>query len=174
MIRLEKVTDDNADDVLKLRVTKEQRAFLPTNERSLVDAYLWLAEGKPVFPFVVYRDKTPVGFIMLSYFNDWSGYKRDAWLQSDAYRFYKDKYFYYIWRLMIDKRYQGRGYGKEALLRAVEFAGTAPAGRADFCVISYAPENEAAKRLYASLGFTELNEPGYYGEDDEISAVLKL
>ena len=34
--------------------------------------------------------------------------------------------------------------------------------------------NEAAKKLYGSFGFVELNEPGYYGEGDEISAVLKL
>ena len=43
-----------------------------------------------------------------------------------------------------------------------------------YCVLSYEPKNEVAKNLYSSFGFIELNEPGYYEEGDEISAVLKL
>ena len=173
-IRLEKVTVDNAEEIAALRVTKEQKEYLASNQWSLVDAYLSLAEGKPVFPFGIYNGKTPVGFIMISYFNDWSGYKHDAWLNSDAYRFYKDEYFYYVWRFMIDKRFQKRGYGKEALRLALDLIRTKPCGEAKYCVISYAPENEVAKKLYGSLGFRELNEPGYYEDDDEISAVLEL
>ena len=173
-IRLEKITDDNVEEVVKLRVAKEQKEFVASNEWSLVDAYLSLAKGEPVFPFGIYNGKTPVGFIMISYFNDWSGYERDAWLNSADYRFYQDKYFYYIWRFMIDKKYQGRGYGKEALKLALDFIRTYPCGEAGYCVLSYEPKNEAAKSLYSSLGFTELNEPGYYEEGDEISAVLKL
>ena len=173
-IHLEKVTDDNVEDIIKLRVSKEQREYVASNEWSLVDAYLSLAKGEPVFPFGIYNGKTPVGFVMISYFNDWSGYKRDAWLNSKDYHFYKDKYFYYIWRFMIDKKYQKRGYGKEALKLAIDFIRTFPCGKAEYCVLSYEPENMTAKKLYSSFGFTELNEPGYYGEGDEISAVLRL
>ena len=49
-----------------------------------------------------------------------------------------------------------------------------PCGKAEYCVFSCEPENEAAKNLYSSFGFSELNEPGYYEEGDEISAVLRL
>ena len=111
---------------------------------------------------------------MISYYNDWTGYERDAWLNSENYRFYKDKYYYYVWRFMIDKRFQGRGYGREALRLALEFIRTFPCGEAEYCVLSYEPTNEAAKRFYGSFGFEELNEPGYYEDDDEISAVMKL
>lgn len=173
-IHLEKVTDDNVEDIVKLRVAKEQKEYVASNEWSLVDAYLSLAKGEPVFPFGVYNGKTLVGFVMISYFNDWSGYERDAWLNSEDYQFYKDKYFYYIWRFMIDKKYQKRGYGKEALKLAINFIRTFPCGKAEYCVLSYEPENIAAKNLYGSFGFIELNEPGYYEEGDEISAVLKL
>ena len=173
-IRLEKLTEDNVDEILKLRVAKEQRDFVAGNDQSLIDAYFSLAKGEPVFPFGVYNGKTPVGFVMISYFNDWSGYERDAWLGSEAYRFYKDKYFYYLWRFMIDKRFQGRGYGREALRLALDFIRTRPCGAADYCVISYSPDNERAKALYASFGFEELNEPRYYEAGDEISAVLTL
>ena len=173
-IHLEKITYDNVDAIVNLRVAKDQRSYVASNQWSLVDAYLSLASGRPVHPFGIYNGKTLVGFIMISYNNDWSGYKRDAWLNSDEYRFYKDKPFYYIWRFMIDRKFQKRGYGREALRRAVEFIRTYPSGLADFCVLSYEPENEVAREFYRSFGFVELNEPGYYEPGDEISAVLKL
>ena len=43
-------------------------------------------------------------------------------------------------------------------------------GQAELCWISYEPENEVAKKLYASFGFVENGEM----DDDEIVAVLKL
>ena len=39
-IHLEKVTDDNVEDIVKLRVAKEQKEYVASNEWSLVDAYL--------------------------------------------------------------------------------------------------------------------------------------
>ena len=173
-IHLERVTEDNVEDVVKLRVTKEQKEFVASNKWSLIDAYLSLADGEPVFPFGIYNGKTPVGFVMLSYFNDWTGYEREAWLKSEDYKFYKDKYFYYIWRFMIDKRFQNRGYGREAMRLVLDFIKTFPCGKTEYCVLSYDPNNVVAKKLYSSFGFVELNEPGYYEEGDEVSAVLKL
>ncbi|MBQ9468930.1 MAG: GNAT family N-acetyltransferase [Clostridia bacterium] len=173
-IHLEKVTEDNVEAIVDLNVSKEQRKYVASNTWSLIDAYLSLAEGKPVFPFGIYNGKTLVGFIMISYSNDWTGYERDAWLNSENYRFYKDKYYYYVWRFMIDKRFQRHGYGREALRLALEFMRTFPCGEAEYCVISYEPTNEPAKRFYGSFGFEELNEPGYYENDDVISAVMKL
>ena len=174
MIHLEKITWDNADDVIALRVAREQKDFLPSNIDSLVDAYLSLSEGKPVYPFAIYNDKKAVGFIMIDYSHDWSGYKHEAWLNSDEYKFYKDKSYYYIWRFMIDKRYQMRGYGREAIKQAIEFVKTFPCGEAEYCVLSYSPTNEVAKKFYESVGFVEINGDGYYEENDERSAVLKL
>ncbi len=111
---------------------------------------------------------------MISYSNDWSGYERDAWINSDSYRIYKDKYYYYVWRFMIDKKFQGRGYGRKALKPAMYFMRTSPCGAAEYCALSYEPSNETAKKSHCSFDFTELNEPGYYEEGDEISAVMKL
>ena len=173
-IHLEKVTFDNVDAIVRLRVAKEQRDYVASNDWSLIHAYCSLAEGKPVFPFGIYNGKTLVGFIMFNYDNDWTGYERDAWLNSDAYKFYAGKPYYYLWRFMIDKRFQKRGYGREALTQALDFIRTFPCGEAQYCVLSYEPENEVAKRFYSSFGFVELNEPGYYEDGDEISAVLEL
>ena len=172
-IHLEKVTEDNVEDIVDLRVARDQREFVADNEWSLVDAYLALAEGKPVFPFGIYNGKTLVGFIMISYQNNWEGYEHDSWINSDEYRFYKDRPYYYIWRFMIDKRFQQRGYGREAFKRALEFIRSFPCGEAEYCVLSYGPENEVAKDFYKSLGFVEFDR-SYFEEGDELSAVLKL
>ena len=77
---------------------------------------------------------------------------------------------YSIWRLMIDKRFQGRGYGREAIGLALDFIRTWPCGEAAYCALSYEPENEVGAKLYHSLGFAENGEM----DGDEIVAVLKL
>lgn len=77
---------------------------------------------------------------------------------------------YNLWRLMIDKNYQNRGYGKQAVELALRFIRTFPCGKADFCWLSYEPENAVAKSLYASFGFIETGEK----DGEEQIAVLKL
>lgn len=73
---------------------------------------------------------------------------------------------------MIDKRYQGNGYGREALKLAVDFIRTAPSGKSEYCWLSYEPENETARKLYLSFGFEEKKE--LWKENQEIPAVYKL
>ena len=58
-IHLEKVTEDNVEDIVKLRVAKEQKEYVASNEWSLVDAYLSLAKGEPVFPFDLHLHPVP-------------------------------------------------------------------------------------------------------------------
>ncbi len=160
-IHLEKLTWDTADDVLKLRVAKEQKEFVASNSDSLIDAYFAVTEeGKTVYPFGIYRGKKAVGFLMISYHCVWR----------ENLDFAKNSY--YIWRFMIDKRYQGKGYGRAALQCAIDFIRTFPCGQAACCWLSYEPENAAAGKLYRSFGFVE--RPELCGEGEEIPAVLKL
>ena len=57
-----------------------------------------------------------------------------------------------------------------AVRLALDFMRTFPCGKAEYCWLSYEPENETAKKLYASFGFEETGEMA----GDEIVAVLKL
>ena len=77
---------------------------------------------------------------------------------------------YSLWRLMIDEKYQGRDYGKQAVQWALDFVKTFPCGPAEYVWLSYEPENEKAKALYRAFGFVENGE----WDGDEIVAVLKL
>ena len=75
-----------------------------------------------------------------------------------------------IWRFMIDERFQGRGLGRKAMEAVLDYIRTYPCGKADYCWLSYEPENEAAKSLYSKFGFAENGEM----DGEEVIAVLKL
>ena len=161
-IHLEKVIWDTVYDITKLKVNKEQKDFVAPNCDSIMDAYFaTVEENIKVFPFGIYYGKKPVGFIMIAHNVSWA----------ERYYGLKNEY-YYIWRFMIDKKYQGNGYGKEAMKQAIEFIKTFPCGKTDYCWLSYEPENEVARKLYLSLGFAERMD--LHKEDMEIPAVLKL
>ena len=160
MLRLEKVTGKNVWSILKLRVSQEQESFVAPNDVSIIEAYTAITGNGYTFPFGIYEGETPVGFLMIGFDAD------DCW--EDAPSIARGNYN--LWRLMIDKNYQKKGYGKEAVRLALEFIKTFPCGKADFCWLSYEPENEVAKRLYHSFGFAETGEM----DGDEIIAVLKL
>lgn len=57
---------------------------------------------------------------------------------------------YNIGRLYIDKKYQQRGYGKQALFWAIERLKEKGAPR---ILLSVHPNNEVARRLYENVGF---------------------
>lgn len=160
MLRLEKITGKNVWSILKLSVSQEQESFVAPNDVSIIEAYTAITENGYAFPFGIYEDDIPVGFLMVGFDAD------DYW--EDAPSIARGNYN--LWRLMIDKNYQKKGYGKEAVRLALEFIKTFPCGKADFCWLSYEPENEIASRLYHSFGFVETGEM----DGDEIIAVLKL
>ena len=160
-VHLEKITWDNYYKIARLRVTKEQDNYVARNTWSLIHAYIALSGGEIVpYPFGIYLGKKPIGFVMIGY----NGYE-----EGDP-EFMKNSYF--IWRFMIDKRYQGKGYGRQAFQLAMDFVKSFPSGSSELCWLSYEPENERAKKLYASFGFVEA--PEYYKEGEEMPALLKL
>jgi diamine N-acetyltransferase len=71
---------------------------------------------------------------------------------------------------MIDKKYQHQGMGRKALLASLQYLESMPCGNADYCWLSYEPENVVAKKLYSSVGFHENGETC----EDEIVSFLKL
>ena len=148
-------------------MTREQKTFLPDNVTSLAYAGIVRESGIQVFTFGIYKEDKPVGFAMIGYDIP---YEPDDDL-NDIYRFTRSSYF--IWRFMIDKRYQGRGYGREAMRLILDFIKTGPCRKAEYAWICYDTANTVARRLYTSLGFKEVTE-AYNSKDDEILAVLRL
>ena len=164
MIHIEKINAKNVWDVLDLKLKKEQKHFVASNEVSIVQAYTAIDTKCVAFPFAVYNGKKVVGFLMVCY-NEGAFYEMDGNTPPSAL-----VNNYSICRIMIDKRYQGRGYGRAAMQAALDFIRTWPCGVAEYCEISYEPDNTVAKALYASFGFVENGEL----DGDETVAVLKL
>jgi len=85
-----------------------------------------------------------------------------------GYDFEYPKQQAFIFRLMVDEKYQGKGFGRFAMEKMLEVF------RADERIthvgISYEPENDVARKLYAGFGFVETGE--ILG--DETLAVLKI
>ena len=148
MLHLEKVNGNNVWDILKLTVSKSQKNFVATNEISIIEAYTAITGNGHAFPFGIYDEDKPVGFLMIGFDVD------DYW--TDAPEIAKGNYN--LWRLMIDKAYQNRGYGKEAVSLALEF------------IKSYEPDNAVARQMYRSFGFEETGEM----DGEELIAVLRL
>lgn len=160
MLRLEKVNGKNVWELLKLKVADNQKSFVAANDISIIEAYTAFTGNGYAFPFGIYDGEIPVGFLMIGFDSD------DYW--EDAPEIAKGNYN--LWRLMIDKQYQGKGYGKEAVKLALDFIGTKPCGEAEYCWLSYEPENDVAAALYSSFGFKETGEM----DGEEVIAVLGL
>ena len=160
MLSLQHIDGRNVWDILKLKVSKEQKSYVAGNDISLIEAYISKTENGQIFPFGIYKDDVPVGFLMIGFGTDSSWDDAPAIAQNN----------YDLRRLMIDIKYQGRGYGKEALNLALEFIHTFPCGKAEYCWLSYEPENKVARDLYRSFGFVETGEK----DGEELIAVLKL
>lgn len=160
MLHLEKVNGKNVWDILQLEVKESQKEFVASNEVSIIEAYTAITANGYAFPFGIYEDEQLVGFLMIGYDSD------DDW--EDAPGIAENNYNF--WRLMIDKKYQGKGYGRKALELALDFIKTCPCGKAKYCWLSYEPENTVAKKLYESFGFKENGDM----DGEEVIAILRL
>lgn len=160
MLHLEKVNGSNVWDILKLTVSESQKNYVADNSISIIEAYTAITGNGHAFPFGIYEGETPVGFLMIGFDVD------DYW--TDAPEIARNNYS--LWRLMIDKSCQNRGFGKEAVQLALDFIKSWPCGKAKYCWLSYEPDNEAARHLYRSFGFAETGEM----DGEERIAVLKL
>lgn len=156
MIELRKITFDNFDECIKLEPNENQKSFVASNIRSLAQAYVALTNNDCIpMPYAIYADDIMVGFIMMSYAEeDEDGFETAYW----------------VWRFMIDKGHQGKGYGKEAMAKALDLIRTFPHGKTSSVYLSYELENVVAKALYASFGFVETGRI----EDGEMVAKLTL
>ncbi len=73
---------------------------------------------------------------------------------------------YWIWRLMIDKDQQGKGYGRAAMQEAIRLLKTRPDCKEIW--LDFTPGNVVAARLYLSLGFEQM------GVDEKGEIVMRL
>lgn len=90
------IGESNREAVEALRVSPGQEQFVSSVADSLLEA-AEEPDGRAIY-WAVYDDETPVGFVMISDDVGAPGYIPQ-----------------YLWKLLIDERYQRRGFGTAAL-----------------------------------------------------------
>jgi len=93
---LRPLTEENRPALEALRVATAQRAFVSSVTDSLAEAERY-ADANPLV-FGLYDRETPVGFVMIADEVDDPDYIA-----------------HYLWKLLIDERFQRRGFGTAAL-----------------------------------------------------------
>ncbi|MDQ0233220.1 GNAT family N-acetyltransferase [Metabacillus malikii] len=78
---------------------------------------------------------------------------------------------YFITRLMIDYKYQGKGYGRLAMLEIIKEMRKLSC---EEIYTSFVPTNDRAKNLYMSLGFKDTGRVVEFGEETEPLYCLNL
>ena len=130
---------------LKLEVAESQKHYVANASVMLARAYAYREQRSRAF--VIYDDETPVGM--------------------GLYYDLPDLDCYDLSQIFIDERYQGRGYGRAAtklILDAMKQDGRY--NKVDLC---YIEGNDAAKKLYESFGFVEIDR-----DEDEIIMEMNL
>ena len=144
-ISLVEVSKSNWEECLALSVLERQKDFVAPNYESILISKF----EENCYPLCIYNGGTMVGFLM---------YDIDA-----------DTKRWELSRMMIDKRFQGNGYGKEALRILLELISRV-IGNVDFYT-STAPENADMKHLISGQGFVPTGEIMW---DEEVFVLRRI
>jgi GNAT superfamily N-acetyltransferase len=144
-VTLREITDENRAAVVALRIAASQEGYVSSVADSLEEARD-TPEGNPWYR-AVYADDEPVGFIMLS----WN-------VTPDPPRIIGP---WFVWKLLIDERHQGRGYGREAVRLVADLAREHGASE---LLTSYVAGERSPEAFYRQIGFVPTGDEDGKGE----------
>ncbi len=131
-VTLRDITEYNLIEIMKLDVLDSQKKCVAPNSVSIAQAHY----SKTAWFKGIYLKEQPVGFVMLD--------------------LDEEKPEYFLWRFMIDARYQGKGYGKEAIEMVIDYVQTLP--NAHELMTSCVPGTNGPEAFYKKLGFVPTGE----------------
>lgn len=137
-VTLREITPENFRECIDLKVAEGQEKFVASNVISIAQAKIYPTAN----PFAIYHEDEMVGFVM--------------------YGFDTEEEHFYLGRLMIDEKHQGKGYGKATTLEVIERM-----KQIEGCgeiYLSFVPENTGAEKLYSSVGFERTGKISEHGE----------
>lgn len=129
---------NNESIVRKIKLKHGQENFIETVDECLKEANIY----KQWSPVAIYYNEEVIGFAMYGSF----GPNKDTWID----------------RIMIDEKYQGKGYGKMAMMNLIEIV--SKKYEVNTIYLSIVEENILAYNLYKSIGFEYINEKDANGE----------
>ncbi len=146
-VSIKPVTRRNWEAVVDLELAPDQGDLVESNAYSLAESKF----DPDAQPRAIYAGKRVVGFLMY-----------------DVSPATKKSRKAFIYRFMIDRAQQGKGYGRAALAAAIkEISSIRGIKRISIC---YMANNRVAGKFYGSFGFREAGRD----EDGEVIAKLRL
>ena len=127
MIYLRDVTKANLISIVNLDVNEQQRGQVASNAVSIAQGHY----SKSAWFKGIFNDDIAIGFIMLD--------------------LNTEKNICFLWRFMIDKKYQGKGYGKIALTQVIDYVKSFK--ELNKVRTSYVPKDISAEGFYKNFGF---------------------
>lgn len=150
-IELREVTDGVREELRSVRVGEGQERFVSSIEESLAEAEQY-PEAKP-WHRAVYSEGVAVGFVMICW--DVEPDPPELWGP------------WFLWKLLIDERQQGRGLGREVVLAIVDIVRREGG---DALITSYGEGPGGPGAFYRGLGFVPTGDIDH----DEIVARLPI
>ena len=147
MIRLELVNKDNFDQVLDLEVAPKDQRRVASVEYSLAQAWLY-RDSEDLFPYAVKSGQLTVGFLLLSY--------------------QPMENSYYIWRLLIDQKYQNQSFGKEVIRQVLQRARNDQ--QCHKVTVNYVIGNHKMRYILEKFGFQPV---GLDGQEMKMELIVK-
>jgi diamine N-acetyltransferase len=145
-LELVPISPENYESAMTLAVRPDQEGLVASVQKSLADAYVY---SDALFR-LAFAEGAPIGYLLLFPFDSNRGRTMN------------------IVRIMIDRRFQGKGFGRNLLNAALDWIRTfEPA--VNTVRISTLPHNHAALGLYESAGFVRSGL-----EDGEVALYLDL
>ncbi|MEH7884359.1 GNAT family N-acetyltransferase [Bacillus sp. JJ1609] len=130
-VTLKPITKENWEEAIDLTVKEEQKHLIASNLYSIAEVQFlenFKASG-------IYYEEKMIGFAM--------------------YGIDSDDNNYWIYRLMLDQAYQGKGFGATSVNLIVEEIKCINSANIPFIMIGYHPENDGARYAYKKAGFVE-------------------
>ncbi|MBP1947502.1 GNAT family N-acetyltransferase [Virgibacillus litoralis] len=129
-VKLVELNTENWYECCKLELTREQSEYIESNAISIAQSKF----ESSLIPLAIYFEEKVVGFLMYNTEKE----------ELDGY---------WVFRIMIDKNFQGKGIGKAATKLMISDMSKLP--NAKKIVVGYHSENKEAHNLYSSLGFID-------------------
>lgn len=128
---LRTINETNWEEAIDLSVNDDQKRYIASNLYSIAEVQFlknFQAKG-------IYKDNEMIGFTMFG-------------IDPDDNNFW-------IYRLMLDKQFQGQGLSLPAIQLVINEIKQMNTTNIPFIMIGYNPENTAAKMAYQKAGFIE-------------------
>lgn len=129
-VKIVELNAENWYECCVLEVLNDQKEYIEPNAVSIAQS-----KFEPTLkPYAIYAEEKVVGFLMFNTVLE----------ELDGY---------WVYRIMVDKKFQGMGIGKAATKLMISEMEKLP--NVKKIIVGYHPENLGAHHLYSSLGFID-------------------